>query len=287
MISEILIPVAVLGALGLIFGFVLAVASKKFEVKQDERVPLVRNELPGANCGGCGYPGCDALAASIVKGEAPVNACPVGGAKVAEAIAKVMGAEVSTEEPKAARILCKGDCEKAVQRADYYGLSDCREAVIANGGPKECRFGCIGLGSCVKVCQFDALTMSDKHLPVVNVENCTACGKCVDTCPKGIIELIPKNSIVHVDCRSKEKGKIVRGACEVGCIGCRACTKVCPADAITVENNLAHIDYEKCINCGACMKKCPTGAISKEARKVPVKRLPKKPKVEEEAPAVE
>jgi electron transport complex protein RnfB len=266
MINAILIPVVILGVMGLIFGAGLAVAAKKFEVKQDERIPLVRAELPGANCGGCGYPGCDAMAEAIVKGEAPANGCPVGGAKVAEAVGKILGEEVSEEEPKVASVLCSGDCDHAPRRAEYYGLKDCNEAVIANGGPKDCRFGCIGLGSCVTACMFDALSMGEKGLPVVNIENCTACGKCAATCPKSIIDLIPKSQVIHVNCQSKEKGKIVRSSCSVGCIGCKACTKVCPEEAITVTDNLAKIDYEKCVQCGACVEKCPTGAIVKEIR---------------------
>ena len=283
MINAIITPVVVMGLLGLVFGGILAFASQKLAVPQDERVPKVRAKLPGANCGGCGFPGCDALAAAIVSGEAPVNGCPVGGAKVAEAVAEVMGADAGATEPMAARVLCNGDCEKAPRRADYYGIADCREAVIANGGPKACRFGCIGLGTCVNNCSFDALTMGDNGLPVVNVEQCTSCGKCVDVCPRSIIELIPKNSIVHVNCRSKEKGKIVRTACETGCIGCKACEKVCPAGAVSVSDNLARVDYEKCINCGACVRKCPTGALVKEDRVVPRKKLVRNPKSETNA----
>lgn len=275
--SDILIPVAILSLMGLIFGGVLAIASKIFEVKTDERVPIVREALPGANCGGCGFPGCDAMAEAIVKGEAPVNGCPVGGAKVAAVVAGIMGESAGEAHPMVACVHCQGDCEHAPKRADYQGLQNCREAMIASGGTKACRFGCMGLGSCVTACSFGAMSMGDKGLPVVDKEKCTACGKCRDACPKGIIDLIPMDQRIHVDCRSKDKGKVVRGVCSTGCIGCKACTKVCPAEAITVEDNLARIDYSKCIQCGACVKKCPTGAIAEElAKEAPT--APQQPK---------
>lgn len=268
MATQIIVPVIVLGVMALIIGVALAVAAKRFEVKEDERIPKVRAVLPGANCGGCGYPGCDGCAAAIVKGEAPVNACPVGGAAVAEKVGAIMGEAVDNSMPNVAQVLCGGDCEKAPRQTKYYGLKDCNEAVVANGGPKGCRFGCIGLGSCVSVCEFDALHMTDKMLPEVNINHCVACGKCVDICPKNVMTLIPKDQIVHVDCQSREKGKLVRQNCEVGCIGCGMCERTCMFDAIHVQGNLAVIDYSKCSNCGACVKKCPTHALIKEGRKV-------------------
>ena len=268
MIAQFIIPVVVLGIMGLVFGGGLAIASKVFEVKTDERVPLVREKLPGANCGGCGYPGCDAMAEAIVKGEAPVNGCPVGGASAASAIAEIMGESVGDLTPMVASIGCKGDCDHAPVRADYYGIHDCREALIANGGAKQCRYGCLGYGTCVDACLFDALKIGAKGLPEVDVDACTACGKCKEACPQGIISLIPKNQRIHVDCHSKDKGKLVRANCDVGCIGCKACVKACPEEAIVVENNLASILYDKCIQCGACAEKCPTGAITAETRPV-------------------
>lgn len=266
MIMELLIPVGILGAMGLIFGAGLAIASKVFEVKTDERVPLVRDALPGANCGGCGFPGCDALAAAIVNGEAAVNACPVGGAVTAMAIGEIMGESVGSSEPMVACIHCNGDCTHSPNRADYYGIQDCRQAMIASGGVKTCRHGCMGLGTCVSACMFGALSIGDNGLPEVDVDKCTACGKCRDACPKGIIDLIPGDQLVHVDCRNTDKGKLVRAVCDIGCIACKACVKVCPAEAITVENNLAFINYDKCTQCQACFEKCPTGAITLEQR---------------------
>ncbi|SDO99541.1 electron transport complex, RnfABCDGE type, B subunit [Eubacterium maltosivorans] len=266
MLMELLIPVGILGAMGLIFGAGLAIASKVFEVKTDERVPLVRDALPGANCGGCGFPGCDALAAAIVNGEASVNACPVGGAATAMAIGEIMGESIGSSEPMVACIHCNGDCTHSPNRADYYGIQDCRQAMIASGGVKTCRHGCMGLGTCVSACMFGALSIGDNGLPEVDVDKCTACGKCRDACPKGIIDLIPADQLVHVDCRNTDKGKLVRAVCDIGCIACKACVKVCPVEAITVENNLASIDYDKCTQCQACFEKCPTGAITLEQR---------------------
>lgn len=266
MIMELLIPVGILGAMGLIFGAGLAIASKVFEVKTDERVPLVRAALPGANCGGCGFPGCDALAASIVAGDAAVNACPVGGSSTAMVIGEIMGESVGSNEPMIACIHCNGDCTHSPNRAEYYGIMDCRQAMIASGGVKTCRHGCMGLGTCVSACMFGALSIGDNGLPEVDVDKCTACGQCRDACPKGIIDLIPADHLVHVDCRNTDKGKLVRAVCDIGCIACKACVKVCPEEAITVENNLAAIDYDKCTQCQACFEKCPTGAITLEQR---------------------
>lgn len=266
MMMQLLIPVAILGVMGLVFGAGLAIASKVFEVKTDERVPLVRDALPGANCGGCGLPGCDALASAIVKGEAPLNACPVGGNAVALAIGEIMGESVGNSAPLVACVHCGGDCTHSPNRANYYGVKDCREAMIASGGVKQCRYGCMGLGTCVNACMFDALTIGENGLPTVDVDKCTACGKCRDGCPKNLIDLIPADQLIHVDCSNTDKGKLVRAVCDIGCIACKACIKVCPADAIIVENNVASINYEKCTQCKACFEKCPTGAITLEER---------------------
>lgn len=259
---QILTPVLVLGAMGLIFGIGLALASKVFEVKQDERVPRVRAELPGANCGGCGYPGCDALAEAIVKGEAPLNACPVGGAAVAAKVGEIMGQEVESGARKAARIMCHGTHDVAPQRAQYFGVNDCREALNANGGTKSCRYGCLGYGSCVAACPFDALTLGEDGIPKVDEDKCTACGVCVATCPKSVIDLVPVDKQVTVSCSNHDKGKFVKGVCKTGCIACHMCERVCPTGAVKVVEDVAVIDYDKCISCGLCEEKCPANAIT-------------------------
>ena len=260
-IMSILFVGAIVGAVGIIIGLLLGVAGEKFKVEVDEKEVLVRECLPGNNCGGCGYAGCDSLAKAIAAGEAPVNGCPVAGAAGAEAIGKVMGVEAEAGERKVAFVKCAGTCDKANLKYNYYGIQDCRKAAFAPGkGGKTCTYGCMGFGSCVKACQFDAIHVVN-GVAVVDKEKCVACGKCIATCPNNLIELIPVSTVSAVQCSSHDKGKDVKAACEVGCIGCKACTKVCEAEAITVDNNLAHIDQEKCTKCGKCAEKCPAKII--------------------------
>ena len=258
-IQNIIYAVAALSIMGLLFAILLGIAAKVFAVEVDERVPLVRECLPGANCGGCGYPGCDGLAAAIVEGKAPVNGCPVGGAAAAEKIAQVMGVEVSSEEPKIAHVHCAGGC-KAVDKAKYEGLKDCNAAMRVASGPKECAFGCMGLGSCVAECAFDAIHIVDGKA-LVDPEKCVACGKCVAVCPKKLIDLVPKSKKVHVNCTNKDKGPVAMKVCEVSCIGCKKCENTCKFDAIHVEGGVARIDYDKCKNCKMCAKACPRSCI--------------------------
>ena len=261
MFEPIIWSIVVLGGLGAVFGIMLGAASRKFAVKKDERVVAVRENLPGANCGGCGYPGCDGLAAAIAKGEAPVNACPVGGAPVAAKIGAVMGEEVGETVRMTAFVKCAGDCEKTTELYEYTGVSDCKMiSQMQNGGAKSCSFGCLGSGSCVKVCPFDAIHIVN-GIALVDKEKCKACGKCVAACPRHLIELIPYEQKHAVACSSKEKGKAVMNACKVGCIACKKCERECPAQAITIEDNLAHIDSEKCTNCGKCQETCPRKII--------------------------
>lgn len=260
--SAILIATVVVGVIGLLIGLVLGIANKKFEVEVDEKEVAVREFLPGNNCGGCGYAGCDALAAAIAKGEAPVNGCPVGGAAVADQISAVMGVSSGASEKKVAFVKCAGTCDKTERKYNYYGIPDCKEAVVAPGkGEKKCDYGCLGYGSCVKACQFDAIHVID-GIAVVDKEKCVACGKCAAACPKQLIELVPYTAKHLVQCSSKDKGKVVKEACSAGCIGCTLCTKQCESGAITVVQNIAHIDYSKCTNCGKCAAKCPAKIIS-------------------------
>lgn len=260
--TEILVPALAVGGVGLLFGLLLAVASIIFRVDTDERIPEITECLPGANCGGCGYAGCSALATAIVEGTAPVSGCPVGGAEAAEKIGKIMG--VSTEFiPKSAVVRCLGTCEKALNKYIYEGLDDCRAASQLSGGPKVCDYGCIGLGSCVKKCPYGALSLKD-GIAVVDQDKCRACGICVAECPKGLISLQRKDAPFKVLCRSHDSGKNMRDICAAGCIGCGICAKICPVDAITVNGALAEINPEKCVGggCGACRDKCPRHIIS-------------------------
>ncbi len=256
----ILITVAVIALVGLVVGVGLVATGKKFHVDVDEKEAAVRAVLPGNNCGACGYAGCDAMAAAIAKGEAPVNGCPVGGSPVAEEIGAIMGVEAGEVEKKAAFVKCKGSCDVTHNQGNYIGVKDCRTAVLSGMNVTECDYGCLGFGSCQTVCPNDAIKVVN-GVAVVNENKCVACGLCVKACPKGLIEIVPVKNRIRVQCSNKERGPIVKKSCEAGCIGCTLCVRQCEAGAITVTNNIAHIDYEKCTQCGKCAEKCPSKVI--------------------------
>lgn len=259
--TGILTAAFVIGLTGLCIGLLLGIAGKKFAVEVDEVEAKVRELLPGNNCGGCGYAGCDALAKAIAAGEAPANACPVAGGSVVKELGSVLGTGNLKEVKKVAFVTCKGTCDKTENQYQYNGLSDCRKlALIPGRGEKACDYGCMGLGSCVTECPFDAIHIVE-GIAKVDREACKGCGKCVSVCPNHLIELIPYEAKVQVKCNSKDKGKDVKAACKVGCIGCGICAKQCEFDAVVVENNLAHIDPEKCTGCGKCAEKCPVKVI--------------------------
>lgn len=263
-ITNILYAALCIGGLGLLFGLGLGFAAKKFAVEVDPLVPVVRDLLPGANCGGCGFAGCDAFAKAVVEGVAPPNGCPVNNKEKAKEIAKALGKETTELIKKTAFVKCNGTCENANEKYEYYGITDCVSASYLQGtGSKSCEYGCLGLGTCVKSCMFDAITVIN-GIAVVDEEKCTSCGMCVKSCPKTLIELVPAASPTRVICHSKDKGKSVKEKCKVGCIACSLCVKACQYDAIHVNDSLAKIDYEKCVNCGACVAKCPTKAIIKD-----------------------
>ena len=260
--TGIIIAAAVVGIVGIVIGVLLGIASEKFKVEVDEKEILVRAELPGNNCGGCGYAGCDALAKAIAEGKAKVDQCPVGGAPVGEKIAAIMGVEAGSAEKKVAFVKCKGTCDKATVKYNYYGIDDCHKIAdaVPGGGSKGCNYGCLGSGSSVKACQFDAIHVVN-GVAVVDKEKCVACGKCAEACPRHLIELVPYKANHLVQCSSHDKGPAVKKVCEAGCIGCTLCTKQCEFDAIHMDNNVAVIDYTKCTGCGKCAAKCPAHVI--------------------------
>ncbi|BEP29934.1 RnfABCDGE type electron transport complex subunit B [Helicovermis profundi] len=260
--NNILISGVSLGAMGLVFGAGLAYASQKFAVEIDPKAVAIRDALPGANCGGCGYPGCDGFANAVVKGEAPVDGCPVGGSDCATLVAKIMGVSAEGKVKQVARVLCKGGKDTCTDKYVYDGFEDCRAANMLLGGSKSCEYGCMGLGSCVAVCPFDAIHINEEGLAEVEPDKCTACGKCIEVCPKDVIAYVPYEQLTVVDCNNKERGAHVKKNCNVACIACGICERSCPFDAIHVENLLAVIDYDKCTNCMICAEKCPTGSIT-------------------------
>ena len=261
----ILTTTLVITVIGIIVGAGLVFTSKKFYVEVDERETAVREVLPGNNCGACGFAGCDAMAAAIVKGEAPVNGCPVGGAPVAEKIGAIMGTDAEAVERKVAFVRCKGSCEVTKNQGNYVGVQDCRNASLNGIRTADCDYGCLGLGSCVRVCPENAIQIVD-GVAVVNRFKCVGCGLCAKACPKGLIELIPESKRVAVQCRNKDKGPAVRKVCSAGCIGCMLCVRQCASDAIHVTDNLAQVDYEKCVQCGKCVEKCPAKVITAPVR---------------------
>lgn len=261
MIKGIMIAALIVGVIGILIGLFLGIAGLKFKVEVDPKEEAVLGVLPGNNCGGCGFPGCAGLAAAIAKGEAPVNGCPVGGDEVAAKVAEIMGVEAQNTAPVVAYVHCQGDCEKAKSDYVYTGVEDCRMAAfVPGGGPKACNSGCLGYGTCVKECPFDAIHIVN-GIAVVDSEKCKACGKCVAVCPKHLISLVPKGAKIRVACSSTDKGPVAMKLCDVACIGCGICVKNCPNEAIRVENFHAIIDYEKCTGCGICKEKCPKKSI--------------------------
>ena len=257
----ILYAVLILGALGGLFGLVLAVASKIFEVKKDPRIGEVLSTLPGANCGGCGFAGCAACAEAIVAGRAPVNACPVCSGAQTTHIAAILGVDVTAAERRVAFVRCAGGT-RANRKFHYIGLPDCAAALKVGGtGPLSCAYGCLGFGSCMKVCTFGAIHINQYGVAQVNPDKCTDCRRCMAVCPQKVIVEVPYNADIMVNCSSKERGAVARSNCAFSCITCRLCEKNCASGAVTIADNIAVIDYTKCTSCGTCAAKCPRKVI--------------------------
>lgn len=262
MFTDILLPVAALGGLGLLLGLGLAVASKLLAVKVDPNIEVISELLPGVNCGGCGYPGCDSFSKALTEGKTEVGKCTVLSMDNLEAIAEVLGVQAKMGDRTVARVLCRGDEENCATKFEYYGLHDCRAAAMLAGGPSSCRFACVGLLTCAKACPFDAICLNEHGIAQVIEERCTGCGRCVVACPKDAITLMEETNRVYINCRNTDKGKEVSSVCKAGCIGCSLCETRCPQDAIHMEDNLPVYDYDKCNDCGVCAVVCPKGSIA-------------------------
>ena len=267
---EVLIAIGILGGLGLIFGLVLAAASKLFYVETDPRLDALNECLPGANCGGCGYAGCGGYAEAVLNGEAEIGKCASGGNECAQAMAAIMGVEAGEVKRKVALVRCsgyrkvdqEGNKQGAKLKAEYEGFPDCLAASKVGGnGPLSCKFGCLGYGNCVAACQYNAIKVID-GVAKVNSKKCTGCMACAEACPRKLIIPVDYGTNVYIACNSHAKGAVTVRGCSQGCIGCGICTKICPHEAIHVDSNLAVIDYEKCTACGLCAAVCPKKLIA-------------------------
>ena len=271
--GTIIIPAVIVAVVGLIAAVILTIASKLMYVPVDEKVAAIREVLPGANCGACGFAGCDDYAAAFGENPALSTAlCPVGGSSIASQIAGILGVDAADAEEKVAMVMCQGNYGVTRQIMEADRIHTCKEAKMFYGGQWACPYGCLGLGDCFNVCKFDAIRIVN-GVARIDRDKCVGCGACDDTCPNNIISMVNKKNLVFVACKSMEKGAKTRKSCENGCIGCMKCQKTCKFEAIKVENNVAQVDLEACKNCGLCEKECPTGAIvNYRKKKAPVKK---------------
>lgn len=254
------IPALILGVCGILAGILLTVASKIFHVEVDERVEKISSSLPQANCGACGYAGCADYAEAIVSSNAPTNLCRPGGADAATMIAEILGTAVTDVIPMTCVIHCNGDCNSTKPQFDFDGVQSCKAVKRFYGGNGMCKYGCIGLGDCADVCEYNAIKI-ENGLAKIIPSLCVACGQCIIACPNKLISLKPKSKTVDVLCSSADNGKSTKLACSCGCIGCKMCERKCPNGAIKIESFHAVIDYEKCTSCGDCKDVCPVNAI--------------------------
>jgi Na+-translocating ferredoxin:NAD+ oxidoreductase RNF subunit RnfB len=257
--SIVLITALFAAALAFILGVALGFFRDFFAVKQDPLIDLVREALPGANCGACGYPGCDGYASAVAKREAGITSCTVGGSAVAKKLSALMGGD-ATVVPVLAVLACQGSKAHALPKGVYTGIRTCRGAKLSTGGTKLCAWGCLGFGDCLAVCKFGALSMGEDGLPKIDKTKCTGCKVCVAECPQGIIRDTPtdrKGAFPFCSNRNPVKAMVLK-TCKVGCIKCELCVKNCPEKCVTMENGIPKVDYAKCTSCGTCVTKCPT-----------------------------
>lgn len=258
---DIIIPVAILFGIAVVCAILLTLANKYFGIKEDETVASIRDCLPGANCGACGYSGCDGYAKALADKQcAETNRCIPGGDKTASEIAAILGVEAADVIEQVAYVACDGTCGVAQTKFNYQGQKSCVAVESVYSGEKLCTYACLGYGDCAAVCPQDAITI-ENGVAKVNPRKCIGCGICVRTCPSSVIRLINDTSRVVVKCSNHDKGAQTRKCCSNGCIGCMKCQKTCPHGAITVQNNLATIDYSLCTGCGACVEACPVHCL--------------------------
>lgn len=255
--------VIVTAIFAIVLAFVLGVSlgffREFFKVERDPLIDKVRAALPGANCGACGYPGCDGYAEAVASRASEVTRCTVGGKAVASALAGLMGVNAAAEDVVAV-LACQGSKDHAPLKGEYVGVKSCRAAKVGSGGTKLCAWGCLGFGDCAAVCKFDALHMGDDGLPRVDYAKCTGCGMCIAECPQTLLKRVPKErkgAIVVCSNRNPVKAMVMK-TCKVGCIKCELCVRNCPEKCISMENGIPVVDYSKCTSCGTCAAKCPT-----------------------------
>ncbi len=273
-ITFLLTSTAIMGGMGTLFAIGLAIADKKLHVDEDPRIELLVDALPGANCGGCGVPGCGAFADALVQGKAEVTGCPVNSADDVVELAEIMGVEATAGLRNIARVLCHGGDAEVAKRGEYLGVKTCMAAHLNKGGDKLCEFGCMGYSDCITVCPFDAIYMNDNNIPTVIEEKCTGCNNCVVACPRDIIELVPEDKNLFVFCRSQDEAKYARSVCTVSCVGCGACVKGSDESLMCMNGNLPVIDYSQ----GGTVDilptaKCPNHSINMKGGENPIQSI--------------
>ncbi len=281
--TTILSGIFALMAIGILMSLVLGIAAKVFYVHVDPRIEQIKDILPSANCGGCGYAGCAEYAEAIVQISESPNKCVAAGAECTEQVCQVLGVSAEIGERKVAKIFCQGDTQRAVKLFEYSGAEDCYAAIVSTGGDKACQYGCVGLGTCVRACPFEAMSMSEHGLPLINNDLCTGCGNCLEACPRNLPRLIPVSQPVANLCSSQDAGKVVKAVCSVGCISCGQCIKKCPAGAVYTEDKMTIVDPEKCQSHKVCLEKCPTGSMTDLQAALETVQPAQQPEIQEQA----